>query len=571
MTQVVVVAATVDVRQMVLYLEDDTTYEIKQGDPRLIPLLMELKPGLNAGQKVTITIPDLPHSGDHSLREFEEKTNGATRFFRVLRSKVVGLFKPTVAEPHAPSQELGIIPGGAEPADKMDSALADIIAHAEPVTDPKFDVADTKEDQTIIAVTKTDKGKPVVVPDIQKMAGHIDHANKMGNPKGMEAFMQRLGAVIAERGHSAPDLLRFMERGDLPVSDDGCILAYKVLQSMPDKPGYFVDCHTRKVQQRVGSYVCQDEKLISKNRTDECGTGLHIARRGYLGGFSGNVIVLAKIRPEDVIVVPSYDSNKIRVRGYHILSKVPKDQHGTLRNNKSMSGDALKYLENAIKGDHIGIIETVTITAARGGSFIVTPVEGASTKKPGIKAGSTGVAAVENRELPKKDALDGEKIDPVELAKEVAAVKEEQAATASLTKPQQARKLYEQGKFAELIAFKKAAKKSYTALGFTAQEESLILGSSGSPVTNGQEPAPAPTPEPTPEKEPVKMTGTRAEVARQLFDQATGTGSAEGKTPDRSRWGTLWRHQKDCKKSWAILGFTPKEVERIKTNKPDHI
>jgi len=67
------------------------------------------------------------------------------------------------------------------------------------------------------------------------------------------------------------------------------------------------------------------------------------------------------------------------------------------------------------------------------------------------------------------------------------------------------------------------------------------------------------------------MTGTRAEVARTLYDQATGTGSAEGSTPDKTRWGSLWRHQKECKKSWSTLGFSDKEIERIKTNKPDWV
>lgn len=63
----------------------------------------------------------------------------------------------------------------------------------------------------------------------------------------------------------------------------------------------------------------------------------------------------------------------------------------------------------------------------------------------------------------------------------------------------------------------------------------------------------------------------RKAEARMLFEQATGTGAAEGKAPDRSRWGTLWRFQKDAKKGWNILGFTPREIERIKLNKPDHI
>lgn len=63
----------------------------------------------------------------------------------------------------------------------------------------------------------------------------------------------------------------------------------------------------------------------------------------------------------------------------------------------------------------------------------------------------------------------------------------------------------------------------------------------------------------------------RKAEARMLFEQATGTGSCEGKPVDRSRWGTLWRFQKEAKKGWKVLGFTDREIERIKTNKPDWV
>lgn len=55
----------------------------------------------------------------------------------------------------------------------------------------------------------------------------------------------------------------------------------------------------------------------------------------------------------------------------------------------------------------------------------------------------------------------------------------------------------------------------------------------------------------------------RQDEARALFTQA-----AAG---DRSRWGTLWSLAKEWKKGWAILGFTPREIERIKVNKPDWV
>lgn len=61
-----------------------------------------------------------------------------------------------------------------------------------------------------------------------------------------------------------------------------------------------------------------------------------------------------------------------------------------------------------------------------------------------------------------------------------------------------------------------------------------------------------------------KLTSkVRVEEARMLFDQACAG--------DRTRWGSLWLFQKNCKKGWDKLGFTPREIERIKINKPDYI
>ncbi len=49
----------------------------------------------------------------------------------------------------------------------------------------------------------------------------------------------------------------------------------------------------------------------------------------------------------------------------------------------------------------------------------------------------------------------------------------------------------------------------------------------------------------------------RQETARQHFDER--------------RWTALWQFQKTCKKGWDKLGFTSREIERIKINKPDFI
>lgn len=633
-----VIAAVVDVRQLRLYKEDGSTVDIPQGDARVAVIVEQCKPlsnpvafklpvNENAKSYVEIDVSTPKRERDTTFADFEQEQQKAgrfTRFFRVMKSKIQHLVgnadrdaEARVDDPIAPVS-LGSIPvpeattpkAPAEPITKIDNAIADIMAHATPVTHETFHEEDTQSHETIIAVVDDGKGNAAIVPGVEALKPHMVHANKTGNHKAMEAFLSRLSNIIQKRGHSVDDILRFMDRGDLPLANDGSIIAYKVLRSTnkqdnsPLGHGVFVDCHTGRIEQRVGSYVCQAESLIDMSRRNECSTGLHIARRGYLGHFSGDIIVMVKIRPEDVIVVPHGEPNKVRVKGYHILAKIPKDEHVKLRSNTAMTGtNALKLLTQAIAGDHIGIIERIEITQSEGRAFNRIPVEGeGKAYQPMIKKDTAVSQPVAPVPVIPKPALDAPKIDPKQVAKDIETTK----AAKPKTKAYEARELYVAGKIDNLKAFKKAAKKSFEALGFTAEEIALIM-QSDAPLTNGQ-PVPetaakpkikaseipskmeqdfspkqeeavskmAPIVEAVPEadepkKEVPKMTGTRAEVARLLFDKATATGSAAGKTPEKQAWGHLWLHRKECKKSWEILGFTPKEIERIKTNKPDYI
>lgn len=636
---------------------------VEAAEPLANPAAFKLPKNANGSYYLDIEIPEREIQKDNTIAEYEEKVGGFTRFFRVAKHKLAEIFlgkeeeevqpvEPVVLGNPVPvkstplpagvTQSTGIVAGGGEniikpfeldrPAielpkkqeetavsepkeedtrkdPKISAAIADIMANAEPVSDPSFNVDDTKEDETIIAVVEDKNGEVGVVADVQLLNNHMAAAAKSGNTKGMQAFLARLAAANKKRNHTVDELLKFMEKGDLPLADDGSIIAYKVLRSTPKwnntpalAPGEYVDCHSGKVVQRVGSYVCQSESIIDQSRA-ECSTGLHIARRGYLGGFSGDIITMVKINPEDVVSVPAYDMNKMRVCGYHIIGLVPKNEHQNLRTNKAMEGtNALKLLTMAIQGDHIDIIERVEITAAMGGSFIRTPVEGAKGIRPQLKKETVPTAPIV--EVPKTDPLpmNAAPIDPKVQAKKVSEVK-------SLTVGERARALFTDGKIAELIDYKKKAKKSYSALGFTPEEEALIVGSGGSPMTNGQ-PAVKPVAQPKPkidaksipsqseekfsskakpakaepkktveakekaakptktvpstnERTIPKMEGSRKEVARQLFDKAAGG--------DKASWGHLWLHRKECKKSWEILGFNAKEIDRIKTNKPDWV
>jgi hypothetical protein len=61
----------------------------------------------------------------------------------------------------------------------------------------------------------------------------------------------------------------------------------------------------------------------------------------------------------------------------------------------------------------------------------------------------------------------------------------------------------------------------------------------------------------------------RRDTARSHYDRATNPENLP--ITRREAWADLWRFKKTCKKSWEALGFSTREIDRTKTNKPDWI
>lgn len=223
----------------------------------------------------------------------------------------------------------------------------------------------------LVAVTNN-----TIIP-INNLQKYIDMAVSLGSTQGVECFIKRLAKMINQRNHSVEDVIEFLKKGDLPIADDGTIIAYKVLKITND-PAVFADCHTGRVMQKVGTKVFMKEELVDPNRKTECSCGLHIARRQYIKNFarSGTVCVLCKIAPEDVIAVPEQDPNKVRVKAYHIVAKLSEDEYKLIRNNKPITNiqSGKVRLKRVMDGNHVGIFNTVEITSDLAHSMETTEI-----------------------------------------------------------------------------------------------------------------------------------------------------------------------------------------------------
>lgn len=575
-----IIAAVVDTRELTMYKEDGESIVIPQGDPRIRELVAKLVPAIEADNYCDLELRDLeslPHYG-----AVQEQTNGFIQFFRVLKSSLKGLLEQleqvnvdSQAEPETPipvaDLRIGNFPVEEEPTKQQDdegeaehvavqlpdskaqAAVNKIMSHAVPATSPRFHEPMTK-DETVVAVMPE---SGTLVSGVEKLDIQIQAvAAKLGSAIGVQRFFERMASV--KRNHSVSDLLTFMQKGELPIADDGTVLVYKRLEST-STPGVFVDCHSKKVTQRVGSHVFMDEKLVDANRRTECSNGLHVARRDYLMAFHGNVTVLAKLAPEDVIAVPHADARKLRAKGYHIIAQLSAEDARRVNSDKPMQDTVL--LGNAVAGNHIGIIETVEITEAKGGGLIITQV----ADKPAEVVLDTNKEA-KSLDVIEQHTKESSQVDAVALAKSIGDKKSgrQQQAEDLMVKVMEAKTQKAQIDAAKaLVAFKKAAKVSWERLGITEKEAARVLD-----IANGKSDlkAEAPKAKPAPAKQspdwaPSRIvngvetgTGTPRERIRKLLDNGlTSVGVAQA----------IVEIKKKAKKSWEALGVSATELEKV--------
>ena len=442
-----------------------------------------------------------------------------------------------------------------------------------PTSDPAFHTKldDTKE--TIVAVHTEAK---TIVPDAHRTAPQLKAAEKLHNYIGYDAFMKRMQLIQADRAHSIEDLMKFIGNGDLPIADDGCIVIYKRLNRRDSNT--FVDVHSGGIRQKVGSFVFMRAGLVDPNRRRDCSNGLHVASLSYLGSFSGNVTVIAKVRPEDVFAVPEYNTNKMRVSGYHILAELPAKLRDLVNSGGSISSDpdGAILLNNVLRGNHIKVIQTVEVGGHNGTKVTINDVSPDNQADidvvfaPVEVVNTTIEQAVADKDLPEVKA---DAVDPTELdikSTEPEKVEEVKAKATKTNKlAQQASVLLAQLKAAQtsdqashiaaqLISFKAQSKKSWAYLQVPADEVTFIMGSIRKQVNVKADAIQAEAKAIEKRKENNRNGGKGGPSAqiRELLDNRPLT---------KAQYKAILLIKKKAKKSWTALGVTTQEQAEIET------
>lgn len=136
----------------------------------------------------------------------------------------------------------------------------------------------------------------------------------------MVRFMENLMENPSKR--SVDQLYGFLEKNNLPITEDGYFLAFKRVRED------YLDIHSGTIDNSIGEIVEMERNLVDDNPDSTCSTGLHFCSESYLGHFGHRhqPVMILKINPADVVSIPAdYNGAKGRCMRYKVMAEVEGD------------------------------------------------------------------------------------------------------------------------------------------------------------------------------------------------------------------------------------------------------
>jgi len=123
--------------------------------------------------------------------------------------------------------------------------------------------------------------------------------------------------------HSIKELYNFLVHRNLPITEDGCFLAYKAVKLD------FMDWHTGTVNNEIGVVIPRIERNeVDDNWRLDCGSGYHVGAMEYVDNFHRNEghIMIVKVNPKDVVSVPEGECTKCRTTFYEVVGEMQEEE-----------------------------------------------------------------------------------------------------------------------------------------------------------------------------------------------------------------------------------------------------
>lgn len=156
----------------------------------------------------------------------------------------------------------------------------------------------------------------------------------MGQELPFEPLVKFLGNLMENPSKRAVDeLYDFLEAGELPITEDGCFLAFKNVRSD------YKDIHSGTFDNSVGKVCEMPRNRVCDNKDQTCSSGLHFCSIAYLPNFTdtndGKTMIL-KINPKDVVSIPAdYNNTKGRCCKYEVIAEYKEDWRSKIDRGES--------------------------------------------------------------------------------------------------------------------------------------------------------------------------------------------------------------------------------------------
>ena len=139
-----------------------------------------------------------------------------------------------------------------------------------------------------------------------------------------EPLMLFLGKLLKNPEPKSVEMLyQFLEHENLPISENGCFIAYKGVD------GNFNSCYTNSKGEHVnwkpgGKDPEMKREDVTFDPNSHCSAGLHVGTLNYARSY-GTIRLLVEVDPENVCSVPNDCTEKMRVCKAHPLAICEKD------------------------------------------------------------------------------------------------------------------------------------------------------------------------------------------------------------------------------------------------------
>jgi predicted metal-binding transcription factor (methanogenesis marker protein 9) len=232
----------------------------------------------------------------------------------------------------------------------------------------KFDLPENERESAILEVLNPNKtqdaeNKGFIIND-DEVTYQGEKLPKSLSKKVVRLYNENLPLELFENfwknlkqnpsSQSVNELYEFLEYKELPLTEDGCFLAYKgVRHDMYSSSGNLdtkvisgtVDSQG-KILNNIGETITVERNNVDDDRNVHCSFGLHVGSLDYARSFAP-VVLVVKVNPKDVVSVPTdHFCQKCRVSSYTVESIFEKEiVHAVVdQNNQPIQSEIVKKI-----------------------------------------------------------------------------------------------------------------------------------------------------------------------------------------------------------------------------------